>query len=650
MYSVLIQNQKTMDMFHGYDPLFIDAIHSGKLGICRWLEAGTTVDTSVPELRALTDDKEEWRAIILRVEDESSMEGFITAPYNPYDFDVNACEECGVRENAVPLVRLTQILGGVPSPSVKFERELIQEEKKAPRVIYRPVEDLEGEAEYRRLKEKYSYDGKPPSEILLVSLRQKTDTRVEKVKQVWHGSSDSRSAAFWKRNQYPSNCRFLFFEMEQLGPIQRSADLFRLWISVMLLASNEIDPSTLQAYKLHRLSAVIDENAMRRAVQQTVNRLVSAKLCIEKGIQRELIEKISDEKRLPNYRLDVPVLFDMPTNAELSADKNEFSLAAGGTLRDLKAWDSMSDAAQRELQGAIRAVERVLDRSAEHMRIYCMYSDAEVHSLDKYQTEDLRTELNDIYHETLMLQSGLPRGASAYEKELIAAEKRVEDELHKRVTRRQALAGFAAAAVIFVLAAVPAAVLCYLQGYGSYVGVLITAAASIACFGLVELFTLLFQRGRLRKKILAFNRRINDTVVEISENAASFSKYLGHIASHIHGSTYLSILHRKKFRADSAQFVKQRHIAAIHLLINKLEGWSQAFHLEVHFVADEIDDNIYINTDLPPHINPLYTFESGMHYQVPVNATGDMVESPFGFVGRLRIEREELYDGEEHTR
>ncbi len=649
MYSVLIQNQKTLDMFHQYGALFMDAIQSGKLGVCRWLETGTTVDSAVPELRALTDDKEEWRAIIIRVEDESSMAEFSSVPYNPYDFHINACEECGIRENAVPLVRLTQILGGVPSPGVKFDCELIQEEKKAPRIIYKPLTDPEGEEEYRRLCEKYSYDGKPPTEILLVSLRQKTDTRLKNVKQVWQGSSDSRSAAFWKRNQYPSNCRFLFFEMEQLGPIQRSADLFRLWISVMLLASNQIDPSTLQAYKLHRLDALIDTDAMRRVVQQTVNRLVSAKLCIDKGIQREFLVKVNEEKKLPVYNLEVPVLFELPPNSELSADTDEFTLVAAGTLRDLKAWEAMSANARMVLKGAVRTVERVLDQSAEHMRMYCAYSDAEVCPLDKYQTEDMRSELNAIYIKTLLLQRELPHSASAYDKGLTAAEKKVEDELQKRVTTRQATAGFAAVTVLFLLAVVPAVLFYHLHGYGSYWSALIAAVLCPAFFGVVELFTLLFQRGKLRTAIRAFNGRINDIVVELSENATSFSMYLGHIASHIHGSTYLNILRRKKFREDNSQFIKQRHIIAIHLFLLKLEGWSHAFHLPVNFNADEIDDNIYIDTALPPQINPIYTFESGMSYPIPVNTTGDMVESPFGFVGRLRIEREELYDGEEHS-
>ena len=50
MYSVLIQNQKTMESFRQFHPIFMEAISDEKIGICQWLEAGTTIDTTVPGL------------------------------------------------------------------------------------------------------------------------------------------------------------------------------------------------------------------------------------------------------------------------------------------------------------------------------------------------------------------------------------------------------------------------------------------------------------------------------------------------------------------------------------------------------------------------------------------------------------------------
>ena len=48
----------------------------------------------------------------------------------------------------------------------------------------------------------------------------------------------------------------------------------------------------------------------------------------------------------------------------------------------------------------------------------------------------------------------------------------------------------------------------------------------------------------------------------------------------------------------------------------------------------------------PPQYNPMYTFETGKEYQVPLNESGERVISPFGFVRKLEIIREELYEDE----
>lgn len=89
MYSVLIQNSKTIDSFLRYRPFFAEALTAGQIGICRWNEFGRTIETALPELSSLTDDKEEWRAIIVRHTDDHDMSAFESADNNPYDFEVN---------------------------------------------------------------------------------------------------------------------------------------------------------------------------------------------------------------------------------------------------------------------------------------------------------------------------------------------------------------------------------------------------------------------------------------------------------------------------------------------------------------------------------------------------------------------------------
>ena len=139
MYSVLIQNQQTADAFAKYHPFFLEALNSNSIGLCKWIETGTSIDTALPELRELTDNKEHWRAIIVRMEDGEAMKSFAASKRNPFDFEINQDHDTSVHESEVPLIRLTHMLGGVPAPDMEFKSVEIREPHKAVRTISEPV-------------------------------------------------------------------------------------------------------------------------------------------------------------------------------------------------------------------------------------------------------------------------------------------------------------------------------------------------------------------------------------------------------------------------------------------------------------------------------------------------------------------------------
>ena len=246
MYSVLIQSKKTLDSFEQFTPIFTDAVSQSKIGICQWMEAGKTVETALPELINLVAGKEEWRAVIVRLEDDAPMAAFPAAPDNPYDFLINAQPADGVQESPVPLVRLTQMLGGVPAPQVRFERQLVEQTGKPKQVVYLPSVDPEDEERYRELSERYHLNAKPPAEILLLSVRMLEEDQKPEVRRAFVQPLETRSSEFWKRNAYPGRCRFACFGMRRQGVMERNEDLFRFWTCVMLLSTNDLDAGTLQ--------------------------------------------------------------------------------------------------------------------------------------------------------------------------------------------------------------------------------------------------------------------------------------------------------------------------------------------------------------------------------------------------------------------
>ena len=458
MYSVLIQNAATQKEFSRFQPLFAEALSSNQIGICRWNESGTTVDTALPELKSLTDDKEEWRAIIIRYLDEPSMARCAFVPSNPYDFLENQTHTDAVRESTIPLVRMTQLLGGIPPLEVKFEAQLLREERRKPRTIYVPVDDPERDQAYEALTRKYRFDGKKPSAILIISIRRDANPSDENIGRAWRSHKESESSEFWKRNGYPSLCRFLVYDFASLGPVQRDADAFNFWLSVFLLATNEVDSSTLQAYRLYTLKTEIDRPALSEFFQDTADKLRDAKTAIEREIQEELQNGGEVDAALPSYRVAVPVSLKLPPAEEHEVEPELFPALSAGAATDLGNWNRRTAEVETSLENVVRSAGRSLDQAADRMRGNCSFQEEEVEPLSRYQEEDLLRETDGFYQDIVRLQAELPSESVSKNAALVGASENVREELHSRILKKPAWLVFWLVAALLLLCAVPAAI------------------------------------------------------------------------------------------------------------------------------------------------------------------------------------------------
>ena len=238
IYSVLIQTQTTMNMFSGYQSVFMDAIQKGQVGLCKWNPSGRDIDTALPDIHQLTDDKKEWRAIIIRSEADAGLMDLPLDAHNPYDFFPEGKEREGLwEESENPLIRLTHMLGGAPAAEKEFESRVIDDGEREPFVIFEPVEEDGAAAEeHRAFLSKYEYDGVAPTSILLVTVRLVHLYDEENTEQILH--DEQGSSMFWKRNRYPGNCRFLVFDYSRQGPVRREGDRFRFWLTILLSSVN----------------------------------------------------------------------------------------------------------------------------------------------------------------------------------------------------------------------------------------------------------------------------------------------------------------------------------------------------------------------------------------------------------------------------
>ncbi len=633
-----------MESFSQYQQLFAGAVKNNQVGVCKWIESGTTVDTALPELASLTDDKQEWRAIIVRYADNDRMAVFESNPRNPYDFVINQGRTEWDGESPIPLVRLTQMLGGIPPLEVKFRTEIIREEFKAPRTVYVPIENERREQMYRDLARKYRFDGKLPSSILLVTVRDSGYQDEEQFDQAWTAHKESESSEFWRRNQFPSICRFMTYDFRAQGPIQREADDFGFWYAVMLLSTNEWDSSTIQAYRLYSLRMVMDRPAMTQAFQDLADRLRSAKHCIERSIRWDVENEICEEKALPEYRIEVSVPVRRPKMDECLPVARSFKLLSSGVASDTASWSQQRRQAEETLANSVRSAERALDQTADKMRGVCAFTEDLVVPLNKYQEEDIQRELDGFYNTIVNIQGKLPDEDVGKDEELQKAALSVRSYLLGRVEKGPALMGVVLAGVSLGLPAAPAVIDCAANGYGTASAIAAVVGGSVLCVLLAAGAVLLSQKIKLDGLIGKYNRRLKGAFNQLTERAGDYSTYMSRIRSHQRGSSYLDFSNRKKYRSDAEHSLKYRHIMAIDQLLGKLRRWSKAYRLDVDYSSPRSESQMDVNIAVPPADNELYAFDTRMTYSVAINNSGMVMESPYPFASRIEIVRKELYD------
>ncbi len=641
MYSVLILNKITTKSFNEYYPLFLNAVKDQNVAVCRWHEAGGDAESLLPDLHKLTDDKREWRAIIVRTDND--IDTIRCSDENPYDFTNPETDTDTLSESEVPLIRLTHYLGGFPRPDVKFDAKREQKEGFSERTVYSPHRNKEEDELYEKLCEKYDFNGKKPDEIILITFMRRKKAKPDVfVKNAWKDYYEIQSSEFWKRNRYPSKCRFITFNSENEGPIRHDADLFEFWTAVSLIATNEISPSFLQAYRLYSVKVDISEEAMQKTMQSTVTHLIGARHYVERMIREDLEKRLAGRKTLPNYEVNVNVSIDAPS-MDIGVNYKKFPVCPDSVISDNARWTSMKMKAFDGIDECIRYSEKALDESADIMRRSCDVPDDEILPLENYQKKQMEEELSGVYSDIIRIHSSLPKGSEHYQKKLAGKEDVIKENFVERVKTSPAGAIIGAFAVLALLALGPAIYLYVNEKSGNYWVMAIILVAMLAVFGLTELIVLVIQKLKTNSLIKDYNEDLRSSVGKLSENASLYSDFISKIATFTKGKQYLKKLSKKKFLFDDAYTMQQRHKKAINQFLMTIKKWCVAYDLKVSFdIGEEV--SYEMDYDEKPQLNPLYTFHSIIEKEVPINRTGDFMVTPLEFVERFDLEREELYD------
>ena len=645
MYNVLIQSHTTQSSFDRFYPIFSEEIQAGRLSVCQWIESGTTVRSALPELYDLIGKKNKWRAIIVSTEFRDREGEHLTDSLNPYDYLENAeLEEMPLGadgrfvESPIPLIRLTHLLGGIPLPEVQVTQEDEADEALA---ALRAQESERRREAYIRWSEENVLEAVPPEEIILIQARRgRTDASdYIDLEEAWKQQDIFQPSLFWLRNTYPSICRFLTFDVDLHGVLSTQRDLFKMWSALLLMCKNRLPSDTMQAYRLYKLDLEIDTDKMEKKFQSVAGQLNQAKYQLRRDLRgQENMSRIIDPD-LPAYEVGIPVSFNRTDASSFAVSFENYGLAAGEGGSDFIRWAEEVDQGNRGLKKLVHLLNRVLDQCSGRVRESTFMTEQELPVLTEYQQEDLQESMNDSYSAVLRVHEQLAFDKEGIEEELAQTDKEIKTLIIRRMSKKTALT------VGMIL---PLALLCSLLP-GILSSLNFRAAGIYLTFGMIftaltVLLILSLRRRRMINTMKDYQRTLLEYVHRILAHEPAYSEFLSGIASYIRGKRILDAAARRRKQAESIRSLRLGHLKTIEAFLEKLESWSAAFHLDVDtreadVIRLEDEDQLELS-----ELETLYEFTEEKGQSAEINHSGKQIPSPFGFIRRLLIQREEIYD------
>lgn len=638
MFTVLIMNRKTLDSFSEYSMLTKRLSRRKDIGLCRWIESADSLEAAVPELREMTEDKEAWRAIVVSLEDDGPMQGFAASAENPFDFEGAPFSE--TERNPVPLIRLCHMLGGLPPLEPEYSSRTVDLPDGSKRLEFDLHRDAARQKQWQDLADFYEQDLYKPEQIFLVRRRRNWKPKEEGFSE-WQVPQESQSSLFWKKNRYPAACRFLCIDSQAKGSIQQAGDDFQFWTSLILLASNEIDSSFLQAFRLYRMETVLDQNLLKEAFGSMAGHANAALGWYQDRI-RLMNHKTDADETLPDLRKAIGVEFHPKASEALQMESSGYGPLPLLVQTQLQSWNQQKKQLEEELEERVRTVNRAFERKADQTRGLMQVEEHEVEILNKYQQEDLQEKLEDTSLEVLDLLASLPDTSLLKTQEAREAEAKLR-RLLKEQTRQKPFLFLAATLVILSLILVGItwlgqADLVHLTSFG-------IVMAMLAALLLAVMAGLLFWHQHKKKKALEDCLDIYQKAFSsLSGEADAFSEYLKKTIEHIRGVRYLDLFRKKEEEQASGLIRLRLHIRSVNEILDFLQLHNRAFHLGLNLAMQKRTLGLRREELEEPSETSLFILEEGTKDSCMLNHSGKEIDSPFSFTESLQIRREELYD------
>ncbi|MFR7638053.1 MAG: hypothetical protein ACLUYS_00135 [Allobaculum sp.] len=645
MLTVIIYPRSAQRSFDQHKLLFENSIEKEKVCFCFWDENGEDFYEALPDLKTQLEGVKNWRAIVVDPIDGTAADHWeldnrekTTQKGNPFDYIENDDLFPLVHKSKYALIRLSQMLGGIPDISLEATRR-----KSMGDDDYQILLDQQ-KALYDKLSEQSEMPIPKPDEIFLfrTMIESESDSISYEEPEI-ENIGDFYASLFWQRNRYPAACRFLTFRQAKPDTSMFQESMFRFWLTVLLLAEEEFPAGTFEAYRLYEMSANASEEVLKTYFEEYLLKMNDIRFFLQQEIDvLHSVNYTSKNLDTPDLERSIPVDITLTSNDDIYIPRF-FTGPTGDLPRpELPAWKKKVRVSRRAFRKVIGAYERSVERSCQYAHQAVELESAEELNFNSYQIAAIREETADYEHEVLSGYTPIMMKLRQVHIKLKERDKVVQKNMSHRMYSFKALAATAVCICACFLGVIPFVAYCLMrnQSMGDYSFLVYAASIGmlIFCIAVIVVFWVI-----LGVRIFEYNYTLDQALHSIEAKIPAITQYLKNCCASIRGNRIVYRFEKENNSRSNQELKCLAHIKAIDNRAATVKSWMNAFNIWPGSNS-RIVHTVIFDLEIPPERNPAYLLEEPEDPVFVSFPDGTVIHSPFPFVTSIDKKRLEPYE------
>ena len=696
MFTVLIAEKQHIDAIRQENKLFFEPfLKSKELAFCHWDTAGETLQDAVPGLLDAVGRRKSWRAVIINncttktsktrnpfdIVDYSGVEALPVPNRQPADdetledwenawkayYEALATEKEVVYKSALefPFQKLTTWLCFRPEDYVHndvkekqnvqdWALEMVSKNDLKPSA---KLELLEREQYKRELRLKESIrrafvadkylNIAYPTEVHCISPRSAENNYFDP-DAYWTTRQDSEYSTFADRNMYFDRMRFMVFDMLSYSHRNFRADYIRFLACVLILISNQVPGSAMQARRLYQLEAETDDTPLSILVTSYDKKLAATYDVIEgemEQIRSEIPGELSDKaaEALFCTPKDVTVRLDESCDPDKVLVEKDYGLFFDSPENEHYKWNRDYQTSERALNYIAKQQSRSIRKSVGQMHLSSEVSDINISRLTPLQIDDIREYTNAAEDELIAAIPPDLDDTSAYTQRLAEEAEKVKKVISRRMTKKTT--------VVLSLICLGLYLLCFLPFLFANVGTVKTVTTavllSVIMMGLLAvilLICLFCLRSSVLNAVKAYNQTAREIMNDIRESLNRFSKYLGASCNVRRGHAVQNYAKKNLDAYTKSLRIRKKHQEDIRKRRAYLEEGYGCFFGDWSICDEAMSRPFEYDFDQMTEYEYPAPFLAGDSRQIDFISNGNLVTVPSSYVTRILVRMEEIYE------